>query len=151
MPSLQQQTRIEPKTGLYNAKYFAEALETELERADCFDRPLTIVMADVDLLRNINNTYGHLAGDTVLIGIANLLREAVREYDVVSRFGGEEYAILMPETALSEALPLIERMRAAIDQAQFEISTSVTPLSATMSFGVAERDNYPAKRGRDRT
>lgn len=141
VPSLQQQTRIEPKTGLYNAKYFAEALETELERADRFDRPLTIVMADVDLLRNINNTYGHLAGDTVLIGIANILRESVREYDVVARFGGEEYAILMPETSLSEALPLIERLRAAIDTARFEISTSVTPLSATMSFGVAEREH----------
>ncbi|MEZ4727282.1 MAG: diguanylate cyclase [Caldilineaceae bacterium] len=140
VPSLQQQTRIEPKTGLYNAKYFAEALATELERADRFDRPLTIVMADVDLLRNINNTYGHLAGDTVLIGIADLLRTAARDYDVVARFGGEEYAILLPETSLQEALPLIERMRATVEAAKFEISTSVTPLSATMSFGVAERE-----------
>jgi diguanylate cyclase (GGDEF)-like protein/putative nucleotidyltransferase with HDIG domain len=142
VPSLQQQTRIEPKTGLYNAKYFAEALETELERADRFDRPLTIVMADVDLLRNINNTYGHLAGDTVLIGIANILRQSVRDYDVVARFGGEEYAILMPETSLQEALPLIERLRAAVDSARFEVSTNVTPLSATMSFGVAEREHF---------
>ena len=142
VPSLQQQTRIEPKTGLYNAKYFAEALATELERADRFDRPLTIVMADVDLLRNINNTYGHLAGDTVLIGIANILRQAAREYDVVSRFGGEEYAILMPETSLQEALPIIERMRAAVDSARFEVSTNVNPLFATMSFGVAEREHF---------
>ncbi len=142
VPSLQQQTRIEPKTGLYNAKYFAEALKTELERADRFDRPLTIVMADVDLLRNINNTYGHLAGDTVLIGIANILRQSVRDYDVVARFGGEEYAILMPETSLQEALPLIERLRAAVDSARFEVSTNVTPLSATMSFGVAEREHF---------
>lgn len=140
VPSLQQQTRTDPKTGLYNAKYFAEALAVELERADRFDRPLTIVMADVDLLRNINNTYGHLAGDTVLIGIANILRTSMREYDVVARFGGEEYAILMPETSLQEALPFIERMRAAVEAARFEISTSVTPLSATMSFGVAERE-----------
>lgn len=145
VPSLQQQTRIEPKTGLYNAKYFAEALKTELERADRFKRPLTIVMADVDLLRNINNTYGHLAGDTVLIGIANILRQLARDYDVVARFGGEEFAILMPETALNEALPRIEQMRAAIDAARFEISTSVTPLSATMSFGVAERERFGQK------
>lgn len=142
VPSLQQQTRIEPKTGLYNAKYFAEALKTELERADRFDRPLTIIMADVDLLRNINNTYGHLAGDTVLIGIANILRQSARDYDVVARFGGEEYAILMPETSLPEALPLIERMRAAVDTARFDVSTNVTPLSATMSFGVAEREYF---------
>ena len=140
VPALQQQTRIEPKTGLYNAKYFFEVLNAELERAAQSDRPLTVVMADVDLLRNINNTYGHLAGDKVLIGVADILRQSVREHDIVARFGGEEYAILLPETSLCQALPMIERMRAAIAAAQFEISTSVTPISVTMSFGVAARE-----------
>ena len=140
VPSLQHQTRLEPKTGLYNTRFFSETLATELERADKFDRPLTVVMADVDLLRNINNNYGHLAGDTVLIGIANTLREFVRDYDIVARFGGEEYAILLPETTVIEALPLIENLRAKVEDAQFDVSTSVTPLSITMSFGVAERE-----------
>ncbi|MCB0060477.1 MAG: diguanylate cyclase, partial [Caldilineaceae bacterium] len=140
VPSLQHQTRIEPKTGLYNTRFFSETLQSELERADKFDRPLTIVMADVDLLRNINNNYGHLAGDTVLIGIADTLRGFVRDYDIVARFGGEEYAILMPETTLHQALPLVEKLRNTIAQARFEVSTSVTPLGATMSFGVAERE-----------
>ncbi len=140
VPSLQQQTRTEPKTGLYNARYFSEVLAAELERAHKFDRPLTVVMGDLDLLRNINNNYGHLAGDMVLVGIAQILRESVRDYDFVSRFGGEEYAILMPETSLAQALPLVEKLRAAVEAARFEVSTSVTPLSATMSFGVAERE-----------
>jgi len=140
VPSLQQQTRTEPKTGLYNARYFSEMLTAELERANKFDRPLTVVMGDLDLLRNINNNYGHLAGDMVLVGIAQILREAVRDYDFVSRFGGEEYAILMPETSLAQALPLVEKLRAAVEAARFDVSTSVTPLSATMSFGVAERE-----------
>lgn len=140
VPSLQQQTRTEPKTGLYNARYFSEVLAAELERANKFDRPLTVVMGDLDLLRNINNNYGHLAGDMVLVGIADILRVSVRDYDFVSRFGGEEYAILMPETSLAQALPLVEKLRAAVEAATFEVSTSVTPLSATMSFGVAERE-----------
>jgi len=140
VPSLQHQTRLEPKTGLYNTRFFSETFENELERADKFDRPLTVVMADVDLLRNINNNYGHLAGDTVLIGIANTLREFVRDYDIVARFGGEEYAILLPETTLEQALPLIEQLRQNVAAAQYEVSTSVTPLSVTMSFGVAQRE-----------
>lgn len=140
VPSLQHQTRIEPKTGLYNTRFFSDTLESELERANKFDRPLTVVMADVDLLRNINNNYGHLAGDTVLMGIADTLREFVRDYDIVARFGGEEYAILMPETTLTQALPLVEKLRETITNAAFEVSTSVTPLKATMSFGVAERE-----------
>ena len=59
--------------------------------------PLTVVMGDLDLLRNINNTYGHVAGDQILIGIANILKEHTREYDRVCRFGGEEFAIMIPE------------------------------------------------------
>lgn len=140
VPSLQHQTRLEPKTGLYNTRFFSETLESELERADRFDRPLTVVMADVDLLRNINNNYGHLAGDTVLMGLANTLREFVRDYDIVARFGGEEYAILLPETTLAQALPLIEQLRKSVEASRYEVSTSVTPLNVTMSFGVAERE-----------
>jgi len=140
VPSLQHKTRLEPKTGLYNTQFFSETLGSELERADKFDRPLTVVMADVDLLRNVNNNYGHLAGDTVLIGIANTLREFVRDYDIVARFGGEEYAVLLPETTLAQALPLIEQLREQVESACYEVSTSVTPLHITMSFGVAERE-----------
>ncbi len=140
VPALQRQTEIDPKTKLFNARYFADVLEKELERAERFDRPLTLVMADLDLLRNINNTYGHLAGDIVLIGVAEALQTHCRDYDVVARFGGEEFAILMPETTTEDAFELVDSIRQKIEATEFEVSTSVTPIKATVSFGIAERD-----------
>ncbi len=145
VPALERQTQTDAKTGLYNSKYFMQALESELARADRHDRPLTIVMADLDLLRNINNTYGHVAGDAALVSVANILRQHVRDYDVVARFGGEEFSILMPETTLEQARPRVEEIRAAIAAAQIEVSTSVKPLQVTMSFGIAERDGAAQK------
>jgi len=142
VPALERQSELDPKTGLYNAKYFDRALQSELTRANRFDRPLTIVMADLDLLRNINNTYGHLAGDEVLIGVANILKDAVREYDVVVRFGGEEYAVLMPETDPEDAFPRIEAIREIIERTEFSVATSVAPIRITMSFGIAGRSGF---------
>lgn len=139
VPALERKTETDDKTGLYNATFFEQALANELKRADRFDRPLTVVMADLDLLRNINNTYGHLAGDEVLKGIANILKSSVREYDVVARFGGEEYAVLMPETTPQQAYPRVESIRRMIESAEFLVPTSVTPIRATMSFGISGR------------
>ncbi len=139
VPALERKTEIDSKTGLFNAEYFNRILQSELSRAHRFERPLTIVMADLDLLRNINNTYGHLAGDEVLIGVANILKTSVREYDVVARFGGEEYAIMMPETTPEEAYHRIESIREVIESTDYIVPTSVTPIKATMSFGIAGR------------
>jgi diguanylate cyclase (GGDEF)-like protein/putative nucleotidyltransferase with HDIG domain len=137
VPALERQTDIDPKTGLFNSTYFNRALEKELAHARRTGQPLTVAIGDLDLLRNINNTYGHLAGDTVLIGIAQLLQKSLRAYDVVARFGGEEFALLMPEVSPEQALSRLEMIRSAIEVAAFEVSTSVTPIHATMSFGVA--------------
>ncbi|MFN8444065.1 MAG: diguanylate cyclase [Caldilineaceae bacterium] len=141
VPALEHQTRTDPKTGLYNARYFGEALASELGRANRFRRPLTIVMADVDHLRTINNTYGHLAGDIVLRMLSEQLQCHVKEFDIVGRFGGEEFAILLPETNLQQALPRIEKIRAKIEKMKVDVPTSVAPISVTMSFGVAEREH----------
>lgn len=140
VPALERQTETDPKTGLFNHRYFKQHFHLEFQRANRFDRPLSIIMADLDLLRNINNTYGHLAGDEVLIGIARLLKQSVREYDIVARFGGEEFCILMPETTLHQAYARADAIRQAIENKEFVVPTSITPIRVTMSFGIACRE-----------
>jgi len=140
VPALQAEARVDPKTGLFNARHFAATLREELARAVRFDRPMSLVMADLDLLRDINNTYGHLAGDAVLAGVAKIFRQQLREYDVPARFGGEEFSILLPETRIQEALDIAERIRRSVAASAFEVSTSSEPIRATVSIGVA---SYP--------
>ena len=142
VPALERQTETDNKTGLFNHGYFKQQLDNELNRANRFDRPLAIIMADLDLLRNINNTYGHLAGDEVLIGIAKILKQSVRDYDVAARFGGEEFAILLPETAIQQAYERAEYIRRVIEEAEFTIPTSISPIRVTMSFGIACRESF---------
>ena len=137
VPALEEEARIDPKTGLFNARHFAASLSEELGRAVRFERPMSLIMADLDLLRDINNTYGHLAGDAVLRGIAQIFRAQLRHYDVPARFGGEEFSILLPETPPEQALEIAERIRRAVAEASFEVETSSEPIRATVSIGVA--------------
>jgi diguanylate cyclase (GGDEF)-like protein/putative nucleotidyltransferase with HDIG domain len=137
VPALEEEARVDPKTGLFNARHFASSLTEELGRAVRFERPMSLIMADLDLLRDINNTYGHLAGDAVLRGIAQIFRAQLRHYDVPARFGGEEFSILLPETAPEQALEIAERIRRAVADASFEVETSSEPIRATVSIGVA--------------
>jgi diguanylate cyclase (GGDEF)-like protein/putative nucleotidyltransferase with HDIG domain len=137
VPALQAEARVDPKTGLYNARYFAAALAEEIGRARRFERPMSLIMADLDLLRDINNTYGHLAGDAVLKGIAEVFRAQLRHYDVPARFGGEEFSILLPETPPEQALEIAERIRRAVAERTFDVETSSEPIRATVSIGVA--------------
>jgi diguanylate cyclase (GGDEF)-like protein/putative nucleotidyltransferase with HDIG domain len=140
VPALQEEARVDPKTGLFNARHFAAELREELARAGRFERPASVIMADLDLLRDINNSYGHLAGDAVLEGIAEIFRKQLRPYDVPARFGGEEFAILLPETAPEQAFEIAERIRRAVADQRFEVETSSEPIRATLSLGIA---GYP--------
>lgn len=139
VPALERESMLDPKTGVYNAKYLVTSLEEELSRANRYQRPLTIVMADLDFLRNVNNIYGHLAGDIVLKGVAETLKQNVRDYDVVARFGGEEFAILFPETKPEDAFERVEQIRQKIEEMEFNATTIPVPIKVTMSFGVAGR------------
>jgi len=140
VPQLQAEARVDPKTGLFNARHFAVALSEEIQRAQRFERPMSLIMADLDLLRDINNSYGHLAGDAVLRGIADVFRAQLRHYDVPARFGGEEFSILLPETPPEQAMEIAERIRRAVAQRTFDVETSSEPIRATVSIGVA---GYP--------
>jgi diguanylate cyclase (GGDEF)-like protein len=137
VPQLKQRADSDPKTGLWNGRYFFQSLESELNRSSRYERPLTVVVADLDYLRNINNAYGHLGGDAVLTGVANILKSHFREYDIVARFGGEEFAILLPETTPEMALERIDMVRKAIESAEFEAPMTKIKINITMSFGIA--------------
>ncbi|UCD42326.1 MAG: GGDEF domain-containing protein [Chloroflexota bacterium] len=137
IPELKHRAESDPKTGLWNGKYFMQSLEQELSRSMRYNRPLTVVLADLDYLRVINNTYGHLAGDAVLKGVAEILQNYFRDYDIVARFGGEEFAILLPEIEPENALPRIETVRVAIEKTTLEAPETDSKLNITMSFGLA--------------
>ncbi len=145
VPRLEEQARVDPKTGLFNARHFVAVLTEELTRAKRFGRPASLIMADLDLLREINNTYGHLVGDAVLAGIADTFRDELRHYDVPARFGGEEFAILLPETGHEQALQIAERIRGAIADKVFDAPVGLEPVRVTISIGVA---SFP-QHGRD--
>src|SRR4051794_11986570 len=136
-PMLRHASRTDPKTGLANAAWFLEQAEHELQRAVRFETTLSVLVADLDLLRNINNAYGHLAGDVVLKGVADVLRNEVRTYDIACRFGGEEFALLLPAADVEEALALAERIRGRVGRERYAVPTSVEPIAVTVSVGVA--------------
>jgi len=141
IPALREEAQIDSKTGLYNNKYFNTNVADELRRARRFGRPLAVIMADLDGLTHINNTYGHLAGDAALAAVGKVIREQVREYDVAARFGGEEFTLLMPETTTYEGYVVAERIRKAVESTPIQVPTRVDPIYVTITAGVA---SYPA-------
>ncbi len=137
IPQLKREAQMDPKTGLLNARYWRIRVQNEFERALRFERPMSLIMADLDLLRTVNNVYGHLAGDIVLSGVAGIISNSSRDYDIVGRFGGEEFAIVLPEVGIGEARLMAERLRLAVEAHEFAVPTNRTPIRVTMSFGVA--------------
>ncbi|MBI5302776.1 MAG: diguanylate cyclase [Chloroflexi bacterium] len=137
IPGLKKEAQTDGKTGLLNALYFNKLFIAEIDRAENLEHPLSVIMADLDLLRNINNSYGHLAGDAVLAGVAKIIREQSRKYDLTGRFGGEEFCIALPETSLEEATAIAERIRKTIESTAFRLNENAPPINVTMSFGIA--------------
>lgn len=137
IPALEQEARLDPKTGLFNAAYFDLALERELARARALGRPLAVLVADLDLLREINALHGHLGGDAVLRGVGAILRAELRPQDVPARFGGEELAVVLPDSDLDGALRVAERLRRAVATASFRSKAGGGPIRASLSIGVA--------------
>ena len=122
-------------TGLWNRRNFDLRLEAELSRAVRFAEPFAVVFVELDQMKAVNDRHGHQAGDTVLIELARRLTEAVREVDVVARWGGDEFTLLLPKTGLAGALLLAEKIRAAVGTAPFRTDTA--SLDITISVGVA--------------
>ena len=136
VPTLKEEARTDPKTELANMKHWNQVAQVEVERARRFERPLSVALADLDLLREINNRHGHLLGDQMIRRVADAIRAALREYDLPARFGGDEFAVLMPETTLSEARTVAERIRQGVEAIELRLSDG-TPVKASVSIGVA--------------
>ncbi len=107
---------VDSLTGINNRQYFNEMFQQETERIKRYDQTICILLMDVDGLKNINDTFGHLAGDRVLCAIADIIKSSVRESDVVARFGGDEFVVLMPFADESNGAILAERIQKSIEQ-----------------------------------
>ena len=123
-------------TGIHNKRYLCEFLEREVARAVRHDRPLSLAMVDVDRFKEFNDTHGHLAGDSVLRGIAQRIDEMVRAEQLVARWGGEELAIVLPEQTLDEARTVCEKVRLRVSGEPFLAEGE--PVRVTVSVGVAQ-------------
>ena len=152
-------------TGLFNRRHVQAALESEQRRAQRYGHPLSVIMLDIDTFKSYNDTYGHTQGDVLIKMVASLLRASVRGVDIVGRYGGEEFIILMPETTKEEAGYTAERLRHAVASATFPgfaddpemvvlktISLGVATLpedaaDTEMLVTLADQALYQAKRG----
>lgn len=126
----------DPVTQLTNHRYFQEHIRKELERAERHHRPLSLLMVDVDHFKSFNDHYGHPEGDRLLATIAKRISGEVRNIDLVSRYGGEEFAVIMPDTALEEARLVAERVRHSLEKNPFT-GPFGRPAYVTISIGVA--------------
>ena len=130
------EARVDHLTGLFNHRWMLERLGNEISRAGRYGTPLSLIMADLDGLKQINDRYGHLAGDALLRHAARKVQSALRQVDAAARFGGDEFVILLPETDLQGAAHVGERMLAALELDAPVIAEHTIPVRA--SFGVAQ-------------
>lgn len=130
-------TQLDSLTGAFNHRYFQDTLVKELYRHQRFNHGLAIAMIDIDNFKSMNDTHGHPAGDAVLRGLVDELSVNVRDIDVVCRYGGEEFAIIFPETPADKALDVMSRLRACVAAREFPIDEKGTTVRITVSSGVA--------------
>ena len=129
--------RTDLLTGVPNRRFIDETIDAECARARRYGRPLSVIMADLDDLKKINDTYGHNAGDEALKFLADVARQSCRQVDVAGRYGGDEFVFVLPSTSLEDAVSLAERFRTALGEGRI-LGTYDEPLALTVSLGVAE-------------
>ena len=122
-------------TRVFNRRWFDETLEREFGHASRYGRPLSLTVVDIDHFKSVNDTFGHVSGDTVLREVARRIGGILRKSDSLARVGGEEFAVILPETALLESLQVAEKIRAAV--AAEPIDSGMGLVNATISAGVA--------------
>lgn len=133
---VKQQAITDELTGLYNFRYIKGRLEEEVKRAQRFKHPLALIMADIDHFKEFNDDYGHLEGNKALQNIAGILQLNVREVDIVGRFGGEEFIIILPEANREEAKKIAERIRSKVEKCNFADEKNHPERKITISLGI---------------
>lgn len=132
-------------TGIFNRRYFNQRYDREVQRAQRYERPLSVIMIDIDHFKMFNDKHGHLMGDRVLQGVATLLERSIRKSDILARFGGEEFVILLPEIDKERGRKVAEKLRRAIERADFPKGTTQPLGRITISLGLA---SFPEDSGR---
>jgi diguanylate cyclase (GGDEF)-like protein len=132
---LQNQAMRDSITGVFNRRYLEVTLSREISHAKRKAYPLSIIMLDVDFFKNVNDTFGHKAGDDVIIAIGNLLQSQTRESDCVSRYGGDEFVLVMPEMSEEHAFQRAELWRNAIKAKEFQ--SGENKVKVTVSLGIS--------------
>jgi diguanylate cyclase (GGDEF)-like protein len=124
-------------TGIYNRRYFNQRFEREIQRAQRYHRALSLIMLDIDRFKIFNDTHGHLIGDMLLKRVAQILDENLRKADILARFGGEEFVIVLPEIDKEHGRMVAEKLRLAIERSEFEKAETQPLGRLTISLGLA--------------
>lgn len=130
-----EQVLIDPLTGILNRSGYAESVNKEFVRWKRYETALSLAVIDLDLFKNINDSYGHSVGDKVLANVARQIESKIRECDILCRYGGEEFVLLLPETEMNASLALLEKLRISLEACNFHFQDQ--PVPVTMSCGVA--------------
>ena len=135
---------LDALTGLNNRRQFELRLRQEIATAKRQRAPLCAIMMDIDHFKSVNDTYGHAVGDVTLKHVAKIIQKEIREYDIPSRYGGEEFSIILPYTEIKEAEKVAERLRASIEKSKINIKEfdieGVEEISVTISLGINSFD-----------
>ena len=121
-------------TGLYNHRYFHEEIDRELERAKRYEREFSLILFDIDHFKKINDSYGHPAGDQVLVDISRTAEKALRKSDIIARYGGEEFAVILPETNFMAAKEVAERIRSDIERRSMVVNGIVINITVSVGY-----------------
>lgn len=138
-------TIVDGLTQIHNKRYLYEALEREITRARRHDRPLALLMFDIDYFKRINDHFGHLAGDYVLRELADAVKLRIRRDEVFARYGGEEFVIVLPETTLEGAQALAESLREKVEEHEFVFQGERMPVTVSIGCAVVGPDDGAAE------
>jgi two-component system cell cycle response regulator len=124
-------------TGVYNRRYMDAHLDRKIMEIGNTQKPVSVMMLDIDHFKPVNDTYGHASGDEVLKAVAQRVSGGIRDFDLLARYGGEEFVVIMPSTPAEDSMMVAERLRRIIEAEPFEVTGNETPVVITASIGVA--------------